>query len=299
MIGLECEEKIKKMIKYIKWLFVCILFVAPVYEVASYDEEDDEIFIDEKKEQKNEERQKKNQMRIWVKKLNSIKKKGKEIAILALTTKILNQDPNNIDALSSLGVHYMRREKNQLAKIIFTRALKKHPKNSSLHSNLAVIALKEGKQEEAIAAFQKSLEYRYSNYAAASTMGTLYLQAYEVNSALDYLDLGYNRAKEYLSMSDYETVKTGNNYAVALSWSGDFRKSREIFEKLIAKNPGSVELLVNYAILLGKDLKEKQESLKVLQKADLKDRTGRYADKIKALRRYLTKKDRMKKEKGI
>ena len=129
MIGLECEERIKKMIKYIKWLFVCIFFIAPIFEVASYDDgEDDEIFIDEKREQKNEERQKKNQMEIWIKKLNSIKKRGKEAAILALTTKILNQDPDNVDALSVLGVHYMRREKKPISENYFYKSFKKTSK---------------------------------------------------------------------------------------------------------------------------------------------------------------------------
>ena len=230
---------------------------------------------------------KKDQMRKWLKQLESLKRSRKEAPILSLASKILNQDPNNVQALNVLGAFYLQSGKIQLAKIIFTRALKKHPKNSSLHSNLAVIALKEDKKEEAIAAFQKSLGYRYSNYSAAANLGTLYVQAYEYDASLEYLSLAYSRAKQYLSLGNYEVLKTGNNYAVALSWSGDFDKAEDIFEELIEKNPGSVELLLNYAILLGKDLKEREKSYEFLQKADLMDRSGRFSRRIKSFRRYL------------
>ena len=230
---------------------------------------------------------KKNQMKQWLQQLDSLKRSRKEAPILSLTTKILNKDPNNIQALNTLGAFYLKSGKIQLAKIIFTRALKKHPKNSSLHSNLAVIALKEGKKEEAIAAFRKSLGYRYSNYSAAANLGTLYAQAYEYDSSIEYLSLAYSRAKQYLSLNNREVIKTGNNYAVALSWSGDLNKSEDIFKELIEKNPGSVELLLNYAILLGKDMKDREKSYRFLHKADLMDKSGRFAHRIKALKRYL------------
>ena len=275
----------------IKSLLIFLFFIPSGFLFAEFLDDEDVVegsSREDSREEENRIRQKKQQMKQWLKQLDSLKKNNKkEEPLLALTSKILNEDPDNIQALNTLGVFYLRGGKVSLAKIIFTRALKKHPKNSSLHSNLALIALKEGRKEDAIEAFQKSLSYRYSNYAAAANLGTLYMQAYEYNLALDYLSLAYSRAKQYLSMVHYEVVKTGNNYAVALAWSGDFQKSEDIFEELVKNNPQAVELLLNYAILLGRDLKNTEKAYTLLHKVDMMDRSGRYASSIKALRKYL------------
>ena len=296
-------------------LFFCfvMLFTLPLVPVfAALEDEDEDILIegksdsgddllqeDAKEEENRRIRTKKLQMQQWLKTLNSLKRSKKEAPLLAIISKILNQDSDNIQALSALGVFYLQSGKIQLAKIIFTRALQKHPKNSSLHSNLAVIALKEGKKKEAVEAFQKSLGYQYSNYSAAANLGTLYMQAYEYNYASEYLSLAYNRAKQYLSITHYEVLKIGNNYAIALSWSGNFQKSEDIFQELIKNNPGAVELLLNYAILLGKDLKDKNKAYQFLQRADLMDKAGRHARKIKALRKYIRTNKTAQKRKGL
>ncbi len=241
----------------------------------------------EKRKKQLRARQEKEKLKQWLTQLKALKRSKKEGQVVSLVSKILNKDPHNIQALNTLGVFYLRAGKTQLAKIIFTRALKKHPKNSSLHANLSVIALKEDKPEEAIKGFQKSLSYRYSNYVSAANLGTLYTKAYEYDQALEPLSLAYSRSKQLLSITHREVLKTGNNYAVALAWAGDFRKSEDIFEELIGKHPGSVQLILNYAILLGKDMKDKEKSYQLLQKADMMDKSGRYTRKIKAMRKYL------------
>ena len=287
MIGLEYKEKImKKKVQYTFFCFLILFLLSPVF--AEFEDTDEDLIMESDFDaEKSHARQGKNKMKQWLKRLDSLKGSKKEASLLALTTQILNIDPDNIQALNTLGVFYLQSGKIQLAKIIFTRALKKHPKNSSLHNNLSVIALKEGKKEEAMEGFRKSLNYRYSNYASAANLGTLYMQAYEYDFALEHLNLAYSRAKEYLSLTHYEVLKTGNNYAVALTWSGNFRRAEDVFQELIKKNPGAVELLLNYAILLGRGFQDRNKSYQFLQKADLMDKSGRYARKIKALRKYL------------
>ena len=228
-------------------------------------------------------RQKKQQLGQWLKQLESLKRTKKEGPIVRLVSRILNQDPENVQALNALGAFYLQSGKLPLAKIILTRALKKHPKNSALHGNLAVISLKEGKKEKAIAGFQKSLRQRYNNYSSAGNLGALYMQAYENSLALEFLELAYGRAKRYLSLNHPKVLKTGNNYAVALARLGYFRKSEEVFQELIKKNPESVPFLLNYAILLGKDLKKKEKARQFARKAELMDKSDRYKRRIEAI----------------
>lgn len=285
----------EKKAKHAGFCFLIVFILFSLNSVfAEFEDADEDLIMEEELNsgldvKQGRARHNKVQMKQWLKQLDSLKRSKKEAPILALTTKILNKDPDNIQALNALGTFYLQSGKVQLAKIIFTRALKKHPKNSSLHNNMAVIALKEGKKEKAMEGFRKSLNYRYSNYASAANLGTLYMQSYEYDFALEHLNLAYSRSKEYLSLTHYEVLKAGNNYAVALAWSGNFRRSEDIFQELIENNPGAVELLLNYAILLGRDLQEKDKSYQFLRKADLMDKSGRFARKIKALREYLKK----------
>ena len=65
---------------------------------------------------------------------------------------------------------------------------------------------------------------------------------------------------------------------------------RLFFQELIENNPKVVELLLNYAILLGKDMRNTEDANQLLQKADLLDQSGRYTKKIKAIRQYLKTK---------
>ena len=280
--------------KLIMLFCVLAVFLLPIYSVFAedYDEED---IIEEEQEykgkdhasrKKKHQKRTKDQMKQWLKQLESLKNTREEASLLQITRQILSQDPDNIQALSTLGVFYLQNEKMALAKIIFRRALKKHPKNSSLHNNLAVIALKEDKKEEAVKAFKKSLEYRYSNYSAAANLGTFYMHSYEYGLAVDYLSLAYSRAKKELSIKHPDVVNTGNNYAVALAWNQDFRKAEDIFDELTENNPSMIALLLNYAILLGENMDEKEKAIRFLQKADMLDKSGSYTRKIKALKKY-------------
>ena len=276
-------------------LLLCVLCFLPVF-FAESQWVDEDLAVEHEGEQSEEEeaeqqaRQKKQRLQQWLKRLESLKRTKKEPALLDIVSKILNEDPDNAQALNTLGAFYLQNGKTFMAKIVFTRALKKHPKNSSLHNNLAVIALKEDKKKDAVKAFEKSLSYRYSNYSAGANLGTLYMQAYEYDLALDKLSSAYSRAKQYLPLNHYELVKTGNNYAVSLAWSKEFRKSAAVFEELIAQNPKVVELSLNYAILLGRGLKRTTDSARVLNKADLMNTSGRYTRNIKALKKYLNAK---------
>jgi len=237
--------------------------------------------------------QKQKQVEKWIRALGAIKKtKENESRIVSLVSKILNSDSDNLWSLNTLGVFYLQNGKSHLARIIFTRILKKNPKNSSAQNNLGVIALKDGEKEEAISAFLKSLDFRYNNYIAAANLGALYLEAYEYRLALEHLEMAYKMSRRYLPLNDKQVIHIANNYAVALAWNGKVSRADSILEDMIKRNPNEVSLLLNYAILLAKDLDEHKKSVKFLRKADLMDRSRSYARNIKALRKFLDQKQK-------
>ena len=244
--------------------------------------------VDGGRSEEEQKRINKQKVKQWEQELKAIgKKRANEDRIISLTSRILNFDSKNKTALLNLGTYYLATGRYQMAKVVFTRALKHYPKISSIHNNMGVILLKEGEVEQAAVSFKKSLKYERNNFFAAGNLGALYMQGYNHRSALKYLDLAYHGVKDELSITNPDRVKTGNNYAVALSWSRSFRKASRIFEELIENNPKEVELIMNYAILLGRNMKKKKKALKILKRVDFLDNSGLYSRRVKALRKYL------------
>ncbi len=277
-------------------LMVVNLFFSAGVVADDLDKELESVSV--KPEKPNEEYLKAQRLQSNLQKLESFKKlqSMRESHLVAIVSKILNDDPRNLQALNALGAFYLNKGQMQMADIIFVRALKWHPKNSSLHNNRGVVALKKGDKKEAIAHFQNSLKYRYSNYFASANLGALYLDSYEYDLSLDYLSLAYSRAKSYLPKFHHDVLKIGNNYGVALSWNKNFKKAQSVFHEIIGSKKPNVELLLNYAILAGEDLNNKRWAFKLLSRADMLNQTRRYTGKIKAIRSYFSKSVTRKKK---
>ena len=275
-----------------KSVFQIILFlVIPMIVLPSLgwaEDSRDVSSVDNSKSEQDQQRMRKQQVKQWEQELKGIdKKRENEDRIISLVSRILNFDSKNKIALLNLATYYLKTGRYQMAKIIFTRALKHYPENSSIHNNMGIILLKEGEVDQAALSFKKSLKYERNNFFAAGNLGSLYIQGYNYQSAVGYLNLAYNGTKEELSMTNPQVVKTGNNYALALSWSGNYRKANKVFKELIKNNPKEVELVINHAILLGRNLKKKESALKALKRVDFLDNERRYSGKVKALKKYL------------
>ena len=213
----------------------------------------------------------------------------KETALVSLCSQILNDESDNVQALNALAAFYLKNHKTQMAKIILTRGMKVHPKNSALVNNMGVVALKRGETKEAIAYFRDSLKYRYSNYSAAANLGTLYLDSHDEDSSLDFLKLAYYRASSYLPKGHIDTLRIGNNYAVALAWIEDSSKAWTIFNDITNFRQVPPKILLNYSSFLGKNLSNYKQAFVILNKVDLMDSNRRYASRVKQMRVYFQK----------
>ncbi len=235
-------------------------------------------------------KERKSQVRQWLKDLSRIKNPNKKPRqVVSLVSQILNYEPENLQALNILGVFYMERGQTHLARIIFSRGLKKYPKNAALHNNMGLSYLKEGREKEAQASFLKSLDYQPRHYSAAANLSALYMKAYEYQNALKYLKVAYRLSKKHLSLKDPQVVHLANNYAVALAWSGQFKKAQRVFQEVIDTPVKKTDVVLNYARLLARDIKNKNKALQILRKADLMDHRGVFSHQVQAVRKWMDK----------
>jgi Flp pilus assembly protein TadD len=192
-------------------------------------------------------------------------KSGSEDLVVDRASKILAKDPDDVKALNAFAVHYIRTKKYGMAKILLNRALEKHPDESALHNNLAVIYLEEDEMPLALQSFRKSLKGGIYKIGAIN-LSSILLKHRDYRRALLPLEEAYAQARSDLSRG--QTSDLANNYAVALMGTGEPKKAKEIFERLIAAGSRDPEVYLNQAILyvdlLG-DKKNGQKSLSKLQ----------------------------------
>ena len=230
-----------------------------------------------------ESRLKENEVNAWLRQIEELKKQNNQAKINQLAAKVLNRDPDNMQVLLALGAFYLNRNKERLAKIIFNRVLEKKVHLDVVYNNLGVVALKEGNRGEAIEMFKKSLEQVRDKVAPSANLGAIYMTAYNYTQAADYLEVAWE-SKGRLPAVLFQNI--GNNYALALAWTGKADQSVEVFEEIIDKEVTDPDIFVNYAIVRIRALetRDKDKVLELLDKAAFLDKTGQHDNKIRALK---------------
>jgi tetratricopeptide (TPR) repeat protein/predicted nucleic acid-binding Zn-ribbon protein len=85
--------------------------------------------------------------------------------------QILNGDPNNVDALSNLGVIYYRSGKLPSAEAVLRRAVASGSENDFLLTTLGVIHYRQSKFDDAITELRKAIEINPKNATAHNYLG--------------------------------------------------------------------------------------------------------------------------------
>jgi Flp pilus assembly protein TadD len=194
---------------------------------------------------------------------NAIKAKDERMLVEA-AVKLLSKDQNDLKALNSLAVFYIEQGKYGIARILLTRAEKTHPTEPALQNNMGVISLNEGKQRPAIANFRKSLEAKSGYPVAAGNLGSIFVEYKDYNRAVELLAEGYSSVRGDLRKG--VSIDVANNYALALSGSGDVDKAKSIFQDILKADNQNTTALLNYTILLIQKKKDKKEGEKMLNR---------------------------------
>src|SRR5262249_49026772 len=92
----------------------------------------------------------------------------------------------------------------------------------------------------------------------------IYVEYKDFGRAKDMLERGYGSVRGDLKKG--LAIDIANNYALALSGSGDTGRAKDIFQDILKADSGNVTALLNYSILLIHRIKDKKEGEKQLNR---------------------------------
>lgn len=111
-------------------------------------------------------------------------------------TKVLELNPNNLDAKTDLGVLYAEGTSDPMKGIMLLReVLKANPNHENAQMNMGILSLKSQQHDKALGRFKKVLEINPKNINAYIYLGNT------------YLEMGSNEK----AIESFEKIKTLNN----------------------------------------------------------------------------------------
>lgn len=151
--------------------------------------------------------------------------------------KILQEDPNNGDALHLLGVVEISLKNYEQALVLISKAILIHPNQASFHSNLGTVLKELGRNLEAL-----------ESYDQAIRLNPKFAQAY-MNRGVVLRNLGrYAEALTSYTNSinlDPNDFKVFNNFGNALRDLGKFDEALAMYDYAIQLNPNSPETFMD------------------------------------------------------
>ena len=216
---------------------------------------------------------------------NAFRSKEEGLVVDAVS-KRLAKDQNDLKALNLMGVFYLQQGKLGMARTVFNRALKTHPNEAALHNNLGVIFLTEGKMRPAIATFRKAMQLNSGYPIGAANLGSIFVEYKDFPRAVDLLKDGYGAVKGDLKRG--VGLDVANNYALALSGTGDADRAKSIYKDILKVDSGNVTAVMNYSILLIHKLKDKKEGEKQLNRLKFLAEDDRTRKQIEELEKALS-----------
>ena len=185
----------------------------------------------------------------------------KESSVLEVVSKILNKDPNNVPAINSLALFYIKNNKPSLGALVLGRVSSKKASDPVIMNNLAVLSLKYGDVREAMQYLKKALEKDSSHAIARVNLATLFTGLTDYRNAYFYYKNSYQKILKRWSPRNQKHTHLLNNYAVTLTHVGKWKEASSIFHRLVRSSSPQAEILLNYALFLTEKSKREPVSL--------------------------------------
>ncbi len=189
---------------------------------------------------------------------------GKQAEAEKKIKEFLSEHPDEKRAEFILSVHYLRRNKKELA-LYFMNQLEKEKDfawRSLLLNNFGMMALQDKNRQGAIAYFEKATKEKLEVSAPFANLGALYLQS------KSYTKAEKEFRKAYQIESDFEDAALG--LGVSLEGQGKFEEAHSVYVAFMERNPNALNIVYNDSLILGNRLKKTsdaaQQMLRYLQR---------------------------------
>ena len=158
----------------------------------------------------------------------------------SIYNRILQQEPDNVEALRLRAVVYMETGELSNCEKILSRALTLSPDNAAIYNNLGSYYQAKKNNKKALVQFQKALELDPEFGAAANNLGNCLRTLGEHRDAID----AYKKALEINDL----LPQTWNNLGNALSYFEQYKPAEGYFMKALELHPQYSEAWNNLGI---------------------------------------------------
>ena len=172
--------------------------------------------------------------------------------------KVLELDPNYINALNNLGVIFQGLGKKQRAKECFEKAIKINPNYIDAHYNLGNIFKELGKNQKAKEFFEKTIELNPTYAEAHNNLGNIFNKLGEYQKAEEFFEKAIELNPNY--------ADAHNNLGVIFIKLEEYQKAKNCFEKVIEINPNYADAHYNLGVIF-QELVEYQKAKSCFEKA--------------------------------
>lgn len=161
---------------------------------------------------------------------------------LALKTfdKILEIDPQFIGAFINKGIIYDEKNELDLAAEYYNKALKLYPKSPEAHNNLGLTLFRKQKKEEAKTHFKKAISFNSLYPDAYYNLGSLYFSDENYEMAIEYFLQALSKKEDY--------PEALNNLGLALKQVNLHKESVQSLEKANRLKPDDANTIYNLAL---------------------------------------------------
>lgn len=185
-------------------------------------------------------------------------KRQSDSDIIKSAQDVLMIDPNSARALNALGAINFKNGKMKAAEFFFNKAIKSHPNSVGLYNNLGLLKLSQNENREAVNLFKAGMTQKSDDKKILANLGSLYVMNKDFQNA--------EIALAPLYKSGTKDLKLISNYAVALVGTNKMTEATAVYEKALAENQSSREIMLNYSIHLIENVKNNKLGLDLINR---------------------------------
>ena len=178
--------------------------------------------------------------------------------------RALKIDPSNVEAICADAMRAGKESRLEDAEKLLKRALEIDPESFEVNKEAARVSFQNRKFDDAIAFYEKSLTLLENDYHGAGMLVTCYLAAGDMENSRRVAKITVERCQKILDKDPVNGPVYGMG-VFALATLGEHDLAREWIDRALMFDPDNLYMRYNLACALGKQLKDPERALEVLE----------------------------------